>query len=116
MEIVELTWRRRGPVLVADIGGEIDMSNSDELRAELEREVSNEIRGLVVDLSRTSYVDSAGMQLFYELTGRLTRRGQRLAIVVPPGSPAADALRYGAVLESLCTAASEDECLAAVEQ
>src|SRR4051794_30355416 len=79
-----------GPV--ARIRGEIDMSNVGELGATLQNAVAQSAAGLVVDFSRTHYLDSAGLHFIFELGKRLRDRGQRLYLVVPQGSPVAAVL------------------------
>ena len=49
--------------------------------------------GLVLDFSNTVYLDSAGLHFVFELGKRLRDRGQRLELVVPPGSPVAFVLQ-----------------------
>ena len=41
----------------------------------------------MLDLSPTTYVDSAGIHLLFRLGGALTRRRQQLRVVVPEGAP-----------------------------
>jgi anti-anti-sigma factor len=78
---------------VARVRGEIDMSNVGEVSMALQNAVVQTSAGLVVDFSETEYLDSAGLHLIFELGKRLRDRGQRLYLVVPPGSP------VGAVLD-----------------
>jgi anti-anti-sigma factor len=77
---------------VARIRGEIDMSNVGELTVTLQNAVAQSAAGLVVDFSKTEYLDSAGLHFIFELGKRLRDRGQRLYLVVPPGSPVAGVL------------------------
>jgi anti-anti-sigma factor len=69
-------------VLVAHLVGEIDLSNVDEVRALLVERVSQDIGALVLDLTDTTYLDSTGVQLLFELTQRLHARRRQLRIVV----------------------------------
>jgi anti-anti-sigma factor len=78
---------------VARIRGEIDMSNVSELSIALQNAVMQTSAGLVIDFSQTEYLDSAGLHFIFDLGKRLRDRGQRLYLVVPPGSP------VGAVLD-----------------
>jgi anti-anti-sigma factor len=71
---------------VARITGAIDLSNVEELRRQVERAVSNRARGLVLDLSGVTYLDSTGLRLIYRLARQLGDRQQRLRLVVPDGS------------------------------
>jgi anti-anti-sigma factor len=92
VRLADLHFETEGGVVVAHVKGEIDMSNVTELETALERGVTNEAIGLVVDLAELRYIDSAGIYLVYELRERLKNRGQQLMLVVPPGSLVADAL------------------------
>jgi anti-anti-sigma factor len=42
---------------------------------------------VILDLTRATYLDSAGIRLVFGLAERLKRRGQGLRLVVPPGAP-----------------------------
>jgi anti-anti-sigma factor len=72
---------------VARVSGEIDMANAEDVAGRLGAAVSNAARGLVVDLGGVDYLDSAGVRGLFDLAGRLRRRGQRLATVVPENAP-----------------------------
>ena len=78
---------RRGDVVLARLKGEVDMTNSSYVGEELRGSVSNDASALVVDLSDTRYIDSAAIELFFDLARRLGRRRQELRLVLPPESP-----------------------------
>lgn len=65
--------------------GEIDASNVAELRRATTK-LSNEALGVVLDLDQAAYIDSATVQILYELRKRLARRGQILQVVSRRGS------------------------------
>ncbi|GAA2722430.1 STAS domain-containing protein [Cellulomonas aerilata] len=71
---------------VARMTGEVDLSNVEDLGRRLERSVSNRARGLVLDLSGVTYLDSTGLRLIYRLARQLGDRQQRLRLVVPDDS------------------------------
>jgi anti-anti-sigma factor len=79
-------------VPVGRISGEIDASNAKEMGRRLERAVSNQAAGLVIDLSEAGYFDSAGVQLLFDVAERLNLRGQQLRVVVAAESFVADVL------------------------
>lgn len=66
--------------------GSVDLSNASDVQAQLLDEVSNQDLGVIVDLSSTRYLDSAGVHLLFDLAGRLRSRGQWLNLVVPESS------------------------------
>ena len=83
----EIAVERSGDVIVAGLAGEIDMTNAEYVRDELTAAVPNDAHALVLDLTRTQYLDSAAIELLFELSRRLGRRRQQLRLVVPPTSP-----------------------------
>ena len=76
-----------GEWTVARVAGELDMSNCAPVREDLSRAVSADADGLVVELSQAGYLDSAAIELLFELARRLGRRRQELRIVMPDDSP-----------------------------
>ncbi len=83
----EISVERRGGSLLAHLGGEIDMTNAGYVRDELLASVPNDALALVIDLSGCRYLDSAGIEILFDLSRRLARRRQQLLLVVPPQSP-----------------------------
>jgi anti-sigma B factor antagonist len=84
-----------GGALVISARGEIDMSNAAMMRSAIEaRLLDHDARTVIFDLSGVAYLDSAGIQLVYQLAQRLEQRGLHLRLVVPPGSLVAETLRY----------------------
>jgi anti-anti-sigma factor len=68
---------------IVTLTGEMDIVRAQELRERLLGAVRNEDLGLVVDLTNTTYIDSVGVSLLFELAERLSERQLRLAVVVP---------------------------------
>jgi stage II sporulation protein AA (anti-sigma F factor antagonist) len=85
-ELASLSLRRSHGVVLAELSGEIDMSNAEDLRVEIVQGTSNEDRAVIVDLTSVSYADSAGMNLLFVLARQLKDHGQIFGAVVPSGS------------------------------
>jgi anti-anti-sigma factor len=85
--IARIEHRWQGEVPVAAVVGELDASNAREFGERLRSLLTNQELALVVDLSPTGYLDSAGLNLLFALAAELRGRQQRLAVVVQPGSP-----------------------------
>lgn len=85
--IAGLEVSERGPVVVAELTGEIDASNASELRLALSERLSSSAAALALDLGAVTYLDSSGIQLLFDLGRRLAARRQRLRLVVPQGAP-----------------------------
>lgn len=72
-------------VLVRAIG-DLDLSTADHLREGCLAAVTNDCVGLVLDLSRSDFLDSAGIRALFAIAERLEAHRQRLALVVPAGA------------------------------
>jgi anti-anti-sigma factor len=72
---------------VARVEGEVDASNVGDLGVQLRRLAGNEETALIVDLTATAYIDSAGINLLFALGEELATRRQQLHVVVAEGSP-----------------------------
>jgi anti-anti-sigma factor len=85
--LVELSFDEVDSVLVGRIEGEIESINADQLRGALSTRLTNDAPGLVLDLSQAAYLDSAGVELLFDLARRLRTHRQRLRLVVPAEAP-----------------------------
>ena len=83
----DIAIERDGQAVVARLAGEVDMTNADYVRDEITEAVPNDVHALVIDLSEARYLDSAAIEVLFELSRRLVRRRQQLRLVVPRRSP-----------------------------
>lgn len=81
--LVQVQVRDDDSIPVCEVRGEIDASNVDSVLDRLVESVPNDASGLVLDLSRTMYLDSAGVRILFELARRMRARRQELRIAVP---------------------------------
>jgi len=81
--LVQVVDRYEGSVPVCELRGELDASNVDQVLERVLGSVATEAPGIVLDLERTSYLDSAGVRILFELARRLRSRRQELRISVP---------------------------------
>lgn len=83
----EIEVEQDGDLVLASLSGEVDMTNAAYVREELTAAVPNGARALVIDLGGATYLDSAAIELLFELSRRLARRRQVLRLVLPADSP-----------------------------
>jgi anti-anti-sigma factor len=83
----EIVLDRRGGHVVARLSGEVDMSNATYVREHLLESIPNDALALVLDISGTRYLDSAAIEVLFDISRRLARRRQELRLVMPPTSP-----------------------------
>jgi anti-sigma B factor antagonist len=104
-------WREDTPV--GRVEGEIDASNATMIGIRLRALVANHAFGLVVDLSATTYLDSAGINMLFALGGELRARQQALRLVVDPATPIARMMAVTGLDRAYPAHATVDEALAA---
>lgn len=93
MSLADLQITHAETALIAQISGEIDMSNAEQVGASVIEATPHEADGVVLDLSGVDYMDSAGIYVIFGIRTSLQARTQRLILVLPDGSPVHDALR-----------------------
>jgi anti-anti-sigma factor len=103
-----------GDVVIARLSGEIDLSNAAQLGVDLAGAVPNSALGLVIDLTATSYLDSSGIHLVFDLSDRLRQRQQQLRVVVPEGAPVRRVLRIVELGGTVPVMATVDEAVAQI--
>lgn len=111
---VQITLSPRA--LVAEIRGEVDMSNAEDIGDSIIAATPNEAEGVVLDLSRLEYMDSAGIYVVFGIRTSLQARGQTLILVIPATSPVHDALRLAGVDRPGAIADTVDEALVALDR
>lgn len=93
MSLADVQITHAGGAIVAHLVGEVDMSNAEDLGAAVIGATPNDAHGVVLDLSRVDYLDSAGIYVIHGMRASLQARGQTLMLVIPGDSPVHDALR-----------------------
>jgi anti-sigma B factor antagonist len=109
--LADVQFDLRDQLVVSTVTGEVDLSNATQICDAIGEVTPNTALGVVVDLSRVDYLDSAGIHLIYRLRENLRARGQKLMLVIPADSPVQDSLRLAGVTQQLPIAASVDEAL-----
>jgi anti-sigma B factor antagonist len=83
----EVVLDRRNGYVVGRLSGEVDMSNAAYVREQLLASTPNDALALVLDISGCRYLDSAAIEVLFDVSRRLARRRQELRLVMPPESP-----------------------------
>jgi anti-anti-sigma factor len=112
-ELARLSFETTGEVELARLVGEVDASNVDQLTRQLLDAVSNNVRGLVIDLTETTYIDSSGISLIFDAAARTKNRRQQLRLVVLPQSFVGEVLAAVSMSDSVPIDAGVDDALSA---
>jgi anti-sigma B factor antagonist len=65
--------------------GEVDVMTAPKLSSQLDRILRGQDSDVLVDLSETTFLDSAGLHVLLNAARRLTRRGRHLSVACGPG-------------------------------
>jgi anti-sigma B factor antagonist len=76
------------PYTLVQITGEADVTNTDQLRRQLDAEVSQRPRMLIIDLSGLRFMDSSALHELLRVNRALDRQGGALALVSPQAAVA----------------------------
>ena len=104
-------WHDEVPVLRLE--GDIDISNVGEIRARMRDLVTNRSFALIVDLTPTSYLDSAGINLLFAVGEEMRGRQQQLHVVLNESSPITRMVSLTGLDKSLPTHGTLERALAA---
>jgi stage II sporulation protein AA (anti-sigma F factor antagonist) len=66
--------------------GEIDLANAKPVAREIQAAITNQTTAASIDLSRVSYMDSAGLHILFDLAARLPTLQIALELISPVGS------------------------------
>jgi anti-anti-sigma factor len=87
--LANITGELRGNMAIARVEGEIDASNVVWVEERIRMPLTNRCEGLAVDLTRATYLDSAGIAMLFRLATALRQHQQELRLVLAEGSPVA---------------------------
>lgn len=73
-------------VPVVRVSDDIDAANAARVQEQLAEALGPDALNLIVDLSETRYLDSAGLDMLLRLSDRLDHRRAKLILVIPEAS------------------------------
>jgi anti-sigma B factor antagonist len=83
--LIRVRARTSGSRTDLAVTGEVDLASVDVLRSAVFAALEAGATELVIDLSETEFIDSAGLHLLVDTEREVDRLRGRLAIVCPPG-------------------------------
>jgi anti-anti-sigma factor len=109
--VAKVSIEREAPVAIAELEGEVDASNAEKVGGEVAGLISNAPAGLLLDLTRTRYLDSAGVRMLLDLADKLRRRRQDLSLVVPERTPVRRLLTVAGIQQLMPISTTREEAL-----
>jgi anti-anti-sigma factor len=82
VNLAHIEYEQQGRALVVRVIGEVDLSNAEQIRNDVSAALPHDGAGIALDLTQTTYLDSSGIRLLFDLAQRLQDRRQQLVLVV----------------------------------
>jgi anti-sigma B factor antagonist len=111
--MIGLQVERHDQVPVARLSTDVDAANASQLREELWAQLGAHGGELVIDLSSTRYLDSAGIDMLFRLAQSLSERRGSLRLVIPVDSPLARLAQIVALPDAVPVHATVEEAIEA---
>ena len=111
--LAQVAGEHRGTVAIARVRGEIDASNAGWIGARVRAMLTNRTTALALDLTGTTYLDSAGIALVFAGGEELRAHQQQLHVVIAEGSSIARMLSLAGVDQAFPVHGSLDAATAA---
>jgi anti-sigma B factor antagonist len=100
--LLRIRTRRDGSTCTVALAGELDLANTDELSAELERvENSGATHCIVLDMTELEFIDSTGIAILVAMHRRLNSNGDRFKLVRSEAMAVCRALALTGLEESI---------------
>lgn len=80
---LSITASTKNDVATIAVSGEVDVSNADSLRNEIEKVASENPQRIEVDLAQVAYIDSTGIGVLVGAAHRAAEAGYAFAVVNP---------------------------------
>jgi anti-anti-sigma factor len=96
---------------LAELAGELDLTNADDLERRLQH-VFVDAPGLVVDLNRITFLDSAALHVLFRLGRELADAGKGYGIVLASSAPVAKTVELVRLEETAHIGETLEEVLA----
>lgn len=103
---LELSEEDEGDRTLIRATGEVDVVTAPKLASRVDAILRSNIGDVVIDLSDTEFLDSAGLHVLLNAQRRLTRGSRALRVLCPPG-PVRRVIELARLVETLNVTAPE---------
>jgi anti-sigma B factor antagonist len=97
---LELSRRERRDAIVVEVRGELDILTTPKLGMALDELIRSRPHDIVVDLRKTTFLDSSGLHILLNSLRRLTRGSRQMSVISRPG-PVHHVIELARLVETL---------------
>ncbi|MBI3307149.1 MAG: STAS domain-containing protein [Candidatus Omnitrophica bacterium] len=105
---MKINQKQKQDVQIFELTGELDFHNSPKLREELLKSLEKQVKKILVNLKKVSYIDSSGLATFVEALQKSKKNNAKL-VLAEPEARVRSVFEIAKLDEIFLFAASEDE-------
>ena len=111
---VNVTWERKGGILIGALEGRIDGSNAGDFQSALESGIGAEDNALVLDFEKVSFISSAGLRVGLVMARKFNEPGKMFGVCTLP-EPVREVVAVSGFDQIISVYGSQDEAVRALE-
>ena len=81
---INVTWERKGDVLIGTLAGRVDGSNAGEFQRALESGIDTGDNALILDFAKVSFISSAGLRVGLMIARKFNEPGKKFGVCTLP--------------------------------
>ena len=111
---VNVTWERKGGLLIGTLEGRIDGSNASDFQNALQSAIGAEDNTLILDFEKVPFISSAGLRVGLVIARQFNEPGKKIAVCTLP-DPVREVVSVSGFDQLIPVYGSQDEAIRALE-
>ena len=111
---VNVTWERKGSVLIATLEGRIDGSNASDFQSALESGIETGDNALILDFEKVPFISSAGLRVGLVIARKFNEPGKKFGVCTLP-DPVREVVVISGFDQLISVYGSQGEAIRALE-
>ena len=111
---INVTWERKGGLLIGALEGRIDGSNASDLQSALESGIETGDNVLILDFEKVPFISSAGLRVGLVIARKFNEPGKKFGVCTLP-EPVREVVVISGFDQLISVYGSQDEAIRALE-
>ena len=111
---INVTWERKGGLLIGTLEGRIDGSNASDFQSALEAGIGSGDNTLILDFEKVPFISSAGLRVGLVIARKFNEPGKKIAVCRLP-DPVREVVAVSGFDQLIPVYGSQDEAVRALE-
>ena len=111
---VNVTWERKGGLLIGTLEGRIDGSNASDFQSALQSAIGAEDNTLILDFEKVPFISSAGLRVGLVIARQFNEPGKKIAVCKLP-DPVREVVSVSGFDQLIPVYDSQDEAIRGLE-